>query len=228
MLDLSLELTEGTLTEGWGGTQHYFTFLDALALQYWTFPTISLTGDFEIEVKAHFTDPTDQWMMQDSTGTTSSDRLGINSSDAFVVACDATITNHGAIPASATSNLSTYVIKRIGTNVSVTINGTALTTLENTATLTLDNLGSWAKNSLYCTGYFSEFRIWDGGDRSTGTLERYFKLSDHPLKTTIYDTANGANDGSEVNLADGDTEVFRFTTDGTWENSSGSVVLTLP
>jgi hypothetical protein len=187
-----------------------------------------MTGDFEIEFKAHFTDVTNQWLMQDSTGTVSSDRLGINGSDAFVVDCNGTTSNHGSVPANATNNLSTYVIEKNGTDLSVTINGTALTTQTNAGSLTLDTFGAWAKNSLYATGYMSELRIWNSGNRSTGTLVRYYKFDDHPSATTAYNTANGASDGSENNIASGDTEIFTLNTDGEWENSDASVVLTLP
>jgi hypothetical protein len=112
------------------------------------------------------------------------------------------------------------VVKHVGTTASVSINnGTPATNtwaLDGNQDIAM--IGSRGGPVNFFDGIIRNLKIWTGGDRTTGTLARYYKLNEQ-TGTTITDFTGSGNDGSTVNITDSERDLFRLSPDGTqWIN----------
>lgn len=194
---------------GNGTTNRYFTTLDGVA-DYYTIPTVTLTGDFEIEFDFSLTDLTgNQCLISDGV-------IG----DAVWVRIDATnggidfkyggtvYTNDGQF--TADSKLHTLKIEKVSTTITIYYDGVVVNTQTSGGfsvdfiTAFLGSRGGATKN--FFNGVISEVKITDGTD-----LIRYYKIDeDLSATSTIIDSGSDGSNGTAVSI----TSSELFTLEG--------------
>jgi hypothetical protein len=103
--------------------------------------------------------------------------------------------------------------------ISLSIQGGSPVDENNAGTFIVDLVGSpWgaATSVPYFDGIIRNLKIWTGGDRTTGTLVRWYPLNENS-GTTAFDLIGG-QDGSTVNITDNERELFIKDGFGDWVN----------
>lgn len=206
MLDLNTGI--GVNSVGQGGEASFFTTLSAASGMYYSIPSITLSGEFEIEVEIALDDLVDEWLLSHSSDP-ANNRIGLNASSAFVIEMNNVLRNFGTVTSDMSAGeLSTVVITRDSSdNVTPYINGVSLGAQTLGEDFSIDAVGSWF-GSFYTSGIIRNLKIWTGGDRTTGTLARYYPINER-TGTVVRDLANG-QDGSTVNITDNERELFIY------------------
>ena len=203
-----------------GGEQFtWMTDLEAAGGMYYSIPGIALGGDdFEISGEFWTDDVTGTEYIVSGTATGNNEIvIRINGSNLEFLAYVGTTLQTACSVAFTANELHTFVAKYTGTTASLRINdGT-----EDTETWALNgsqNIVNIGRNSAgnYFDGIIRNIRIWTGGDRTTGTLARYYRL-DESSGIVIFDVASGQN-GSTVNITDDERELFLKDGFGDWVN----------
>ena len=215
----------------------YFTTLDGTA-DYYTIPTVTLTGDFEIEFDFSLTDLTgNQCLISDGV-------VG----DAVWVRIDATnggidfkyggtvYTNDGQF--TADSKLHTFKIEKVSTTITIYYDGVVVNTQTSGGfsvdfiTAFLGSRGGVTKN--FFNGVISDVKITDGTD-----LIRYYKIDeDLSATSTIIDSGSDGSNGTAVSITS--SELFtlegadwigaelvtngNFATDTDWTKGTGVTI----
>ena len=171
----------------------YFTTLDGAA-DYYTIPTVTLTGDFEIECQFSLTDLTGD-MVLFGDGATGFDYLRIDpvNGGLDIRYNNGFTSNDGQF--TADNKLHTASLKRVGGTVFAYYDGVQVNTRTVSTSFTVEMLGSRLNN--YLNGVISEVKITDGTD-----LIRYYKI-DEDLSTTstIIDSGSDGSNGTAVSIS---------------------------
>jgi len=167
----------------------YFTTLDGTA-DYYTIPTVSLAGDFEIEFDTTTVQTTTEVFLGNGTNT-----------DDFIASISGTSikVKIGGVDVStiaATFNdgkLHNIKVKRVGTTVTTYLDGVSIGSGTSANTFVIAKLGAYnAIAQLFHTGVLSEVKITDGTD-----LIRYYKI-DEDFSTTDVLTNSATTLGSDI------------------------------
>ena len=85
-------------------------------------------------------------------------------------------------------------------------------------------IGSNHDATLFNNGIIRNIKIWTGGDRTTGTLARFYPLNE-ATGTTIFDLSGNGQNGSTVNITDNERELYRLNSNGDWLNIDNVTVI---
>ena len=175
-------------------TSRYFTDLASVSAQYYTIPSIALSGDFEVEGKFTTVGASTQVLI----GSTTSHYVAQVSNN-WNVSISGVTSNFGSSVAEQDGKLHTYKLTRVGSTTEFFIDGVSRgTTGTQTGTFTLSNIGS--NPTFYWPGVLADVKIWKDGDRNTGTLKRFYKIDeDLSVTSTIKDYGSDGSDGTAIN-----------------------------
>ena len=192
--------------------QRYFTQINAAFGQRYEFPTVTLTGDFEVEFTAMLNSGhTDvaHILLGNKTDTsstvfvfTSNNQLRVrDSSGAYGV--DAGV-------AVKTGVLQSYLIKRVGSNVKAYVDGVLAVNFISTAAYVFDLIGTYSGYAYHTDGIISNVKITDNG-----TLVACYKLDENWISDSI--VVNSAPNASGPELWNDAPTVL-----GSWVDNSDS------
>jgi len=160
-------------------TSRYFTDLASVSAQYYTIPSIALSGDFEVEGKFTTVGASTQVLI----GSTTSHYVAQVSNN-WNVSISGVTSNFGSSVAEQDGKLHTYKLTRVGSTIEFFIDEVSRgTTGTQTGTFTLSNIGS--NPTFYWPGVLADVKIWKDGDRNTGTLVRDYPLNEDFSQTDI-------------------------------------------
>ena len=204
-----------------------FTTLDGVA-DYYTIPTVSLTGDFEIECQFSLTDLTAD-MVLFGDGATGFDYLRIDpiNGSLDIRYNNGFTSNDGQF--TADNKLHTASLKRVGGTVFAYYDGVQVNSRSVSTSFTVEMLGSRLNN--YLKGVLANIKITDGTD-----LIRYYKIDeDLSLGSTIIDSGSDGSNGTAISISS--SELFtlegadwigaelvtngNFATDSDWTKQAG-------
>ena len=198
---------------GNGTTNRYFTTLQSASSQYYNIPTVTLTGDFQIEVDFSLTSLTgDHCLIGDSTGQNTIRVDATNGGIDVFIGGVLTIVSDGSF--TADSKFNNMLFKRVGTTWTIEYNGVQIYT--NTIALSNFECSTISKRfgafPNYFNGVISEVKITDGTD-----LIRYYKLDeDLSATSTIIDSGSDGSNGTAISISS--SELFTLVGND-WEGS---------
>jgi len=217
---------------GNGTTNRYFTTLDGTA-DYYTIPTVTLTGDFEIEFEFTTIQTSFKYILGVTSGYLNYFAYR-GSTNAFEFKLDSgtlqTFTITGALN---DGKLNKGILKRVGGVTTLTSNGVVYSedALEtNSGTYVFDYIGTNVIEALW-NGTLSDVKITDGTD-----LIRYYKIDeDLSATSTIIDSGSDGSNGTAISITS--SELFTlegadwigaelivngsFSTDTNWTKAAG-------
>lgn len=211
----------------------YFTKLTAASTQYFSIPTITLIGDFEIEFSVTLTATADRSIFGSTNFTTTgfdgNTLIYVDDPDGleFVVGkADTTFDRYifGGNAVLRDGKLNTASIKRVGDQASARVNGAALGPLTVvTKDIVLEGLLGGG-DGRYVEGFLADVKIWTGGDRNTGVLTRHYRINEDGSTSAVVDHASG-EDGTRINMTSADSELFIRQANGNWLATDGSPLI---
>ena len=203
-------------------TCRFFTALNEID-QYYTIPTVTLTGDFEIEFKG-VNDGDSSIISAMGTSGDSLNRINLNNNNLSLPYRANGIEDSFALGMIATStNLTTINIKKIGDDFITSQDGVILETRTNATfaaeALTLDAIGQ-SNNRNYWNNVLADVKIFDHTVSITEPI-RYYKLDeDFSGTSTAIDSGIDGSHGTAVNIT---TSGDEYCLDGcTWDNGTNS------
>ena len=219
----------------------YFTELSAAGGMYYIIPNLSLDGteSFEIEVEIATTDTAIKNPLALFTDTAGEYfRLTYNFAGApNVVKVETSgFTPGNGIAIINDGDLHTINIHYNGSTNLITLSVDGLvdytTTHSSPSTLTrtfnvligAGKLTTSDSATNFLNGPIRNLRIWTGGDRTTGTLARFYPLNE-ATGTTIFDLSGNGQNGSTVNITDNERDLYRLNSDGNWLNIDNVTVI---
>jgi len=182
-----------------GGSTRYFTTLDGTA-DYFTIPTVTLSGDFEINLKFSTTATPSFQMLLGGNGSNYMAvrngnftlRLGGGTVHVFT---DATVNN---------GQFHNVVISRVGTTLNVTNNGNDLGDVTDSNTFVGAEIGAYAGGVFPFDGVIADVKITDAG-----TLIRNYPIDeDWDGTTTLIDYGADGSNGTAVSITSANAELF--------------------
>ena len=165
---------------GEGGVlTRYFTRLDPLLTQYYTIPTWTASGDFEIEFDC--TIPTvGCYFLAEKTSTSAVQRFGISASGRFFGLAD-TASLYGSV-FTPNSKLNHVIVRRESGVLTVDVDGVTYATQSSASTIMLDSFATPYAGSTtvpYLTGYIANVSLQTAGDN------RLYKLDENFGETSV-------------------------------------------
>lgn len=178
----------------------YFTTLDGLA-DYYTIPTVTLTGDFEIEFKVVLNNASDFAIFLGNT-TNSSYRFRLTTLGNVSIA-----SNTGTVtftsPLTLDGKLRTIKVSLVGNDFKLYQDNVLLDTVTDGTTaggqIVWTSIG--VQNGLnHFNGLISEVKIYDNS--VTTDLIRYYKIDENlALGTTIVDSGSDGSNGTAISIS---------------------------
>lgn len=201
---MSLSLGGATNGGGVAIASRNFTTIDAAGAQYWTIPTVTLTGDFCIDLDFALNDLTDNFIfISDSGADTDWFRI-----DAVNGGLDFRInnvfrSNDGQF--TADNKLHNVRLERVGQVVTAYYDGVSVNSVDapaNLGSISFARLGArGGVTPNYFSGVIANLKIYDAG-----VLVRNYAINEAD-PSSIADTANGQT-GTGVNITGSDSELF--------------------
>lgn len=221
MLDLNTNLNIGSIAPYRGGMQSWTTDLSAAGGMYYDIPALVVGTEFEIEGEFYNDDTTGTEYIVSGTAVGDDEIVvRVNGSNLEFLAYVGTTLQTACSVSFTADVLHTFVAKVTGTTASLIINGgtPSTQTWALDGNQDIDNIGRVSSGSFF-DGIIRNVKIWTGGDRTTGTLERFYKLNES-TGTTIrnFASTDGTGDGTTVNITDAERELYRQDADGNWIN----------
>ena len=186
-----------------GSESRNFTTLDAAGSKHYTFPTVTLTGDYKKSYLIYFTGSSMTF-----SGSTLNGNNRVNVTTNGVIqwrpenGTTQVVTPIQAIPENV---FSLVVVERIGSNGTITVNGVEeFNGAVPTGSCITSTIGSRSGSS-FSTGIIADVQIFDAGDRI-----RFYKIDetwDGPSTVLVDSGADGSN-GTAVNITPPDSETF--------------------
>ena len=194
---------------GGGGSsliKRYFTELASAGSQYYTIPSVTLSGDFEIEFDVY----------KSSFATTDSVLATVAGASADFIAIIASTgnihvktngTGIGFLTNPLIINKLNHVkVARVGGDITVTVNGIAETQTVGIADVTFDLIAAIGTPAFF-NGIVSNVKITDAG-----TLVRWYEIKETwaGASTTLNDRSGNAQHGTAVNITAADSQRYTF------------------
>ena len=192
--------------------QRFFTTLASAGSQHFTIPTVTLTGDFEIEWTDTISDDVNTFsIVGDSAGTDSiqsrpSGVIRIRIAASTVAFSTGNVTKDG--------KLHTRSIKLVGNDFIYTEDGTIVQTITDATaaanSFSVDAIGQ-NNGANFIDGIIANVKITDAG-----TLIRKYNIDEDWVgpSTVLRDSSGNGQNGTAVNITDADAELFTRQTDG--------------
>jgi hypothetical protein len=197
-----------------------YTELDAALSMYYTIPTATMTGDFEVELKAAF------------TGNSNSQALiGIADSSLDIVRLDnlstspvITVRFNGSqqninLSAVSAGIFNTYRIKKVGTTISAYLNDVLQGSASNglwSAPATLERIGN-VNTAEYFSGVLADVKIWN----ESATLIRDYPIDETWVSDLILiDNGTDGSNGTAVSITTANVSNM-----ASWQAADGSAIL---
>ncbi len=208
--------------------QRNFTTLASAGNKHYTVPEVSLTGDFEIEID--FTKVAGGIQaLCGQQGSGGSFLAFVNNSNILSVNINFTSQTYTMTDV-ADGKLHKLIGIRTSDQLEVFLDGVSLGSKTLAGTMTLGLIGANNAPSNFWNGILANLKIWDGGNRTTGTLIRNYKIDetwDGPSTVAVDSGSDGSN-GTAVNITSSDSENFNFdgsVSPNTWTNDGETIVL---
>lgn len=171
----ALRLAGATVSPVVTRNRNFLTFPAASAASVELKSAITLSGDFEIEIDQSKSVDTGATALFGSSGSFL--RLG---GDSYQYMINSNYVSTG-VTGTVDGTLTTVCFKRIGSTVSISENDTVIDSrTASTDDFVIEHIASRGSSGNHFNGILANFKVWAGGDRSTGTL-----LADFPLKETL-------------------------------------------
>ena len=214
---------------GNGTTNRYFSTLDGAA-DYYTIPTVTLTGDFEL---SFYTDSksVNKMLLSGGTGTSGLELFLANDNiqlyyEGVSVKTFTGYVNDGKL------NLNEFI--RVSNTLSYYVNGVFIDSYVLVGNVKIDTIGARTGGGLKLDGVISDVKITDGTD-----LIRYYKIDeDLSATSTIIDSGSDGSNGTAVSITS--SELFTlegadwigaelvvngdFATDSDWTKETGVTI----
>ncbi|APC46546.1 hypothetical protein [Alteromonas phage PB15] len=203
-----------------GAVSRYFTTFDAVAQSYILLSSdvgIPSSTDYEIEFDV-IPDGTTQVVIGKKEGVNPRVRILSNGDIQWEA------NNSGGTIVRTPSNLEVGKLNRVrlvksGLSTSIIVNGVQAGTQETVGidAANFNQLGR-AFNFPPSGGRVSDLKAWSGGDRDTGSLIFDMPINQNytPTNNTVIDLSGNGNNGTFVNVADGDSTLYTQNSDGDW------------
>jgi hypothetical protein len=116
-------------------------------------------------------------------------------------------------------------VKRAGSTVDITSSNGSSGQLSRSDDFVIEDIAvnMTVGSPGYVEGIIRNLKIWTGGDRTTGTLVRWYPLNENS-GTNAFDLIGG-QDGSTVNITDNERELFIKDGFGDWIAADGDPVI---
>lgn len=205
----------------------YFTDLVAAGGMYYQFSSpITLSGDFEIELRFATTGLSVQIILGDSHITA----YYFNISATLNVWVAGTERKFNFITDPRDGKLHNLIYKLTGNSLQVFIDGVSLGSKTIVPYLGANRFRLGNSNSATApfNGVLSDLKIWTNGDRNTGTLVVDCPVDEAAGVNTIANLANPANPLTRVNQPLSATELYTLNTATTpyqWENADKTKII---
>lgn len=212
-------------------TQRYFTDYSASLNSYDEFSTpITLSGDFDIEFKATLPDTVDNKYLGPNTDEAGKGGLfGVDADGSVIIRFNNTWYSLGTVPIDNQIHLLRLV--RSGSDISASIDGTLIGTQSFIT-------GDWVVNTIarsagssgfgYADTAPADLKIWDDGDRDTGTLVVDMPLDEPPEAPERINRADPLNNATRFNQPASQTEIYTLFTNvspNEWRNADNTKIL---
>lgn len=189
-------------------TSRYFTTVASSLSQHWTFPAVTLTGDYKQEVTVYFTGS----VIICIGNTSNFDSRFIVNANGSVSWRPTTLSNVEISPAASVpvNKLSVISVERIGSAGTIKVNGTTvLSDTVATGNCVVNGIG--ISSTLFSDGISANVKITDAG-----TLVRKYDMREDWVgpSTVLVDTSGNGQDGTFVNGSETDAELFTRNSDG--------------
>ncbi len=183
--------------------QRRFTPLASAGMQYYTIPTWTASGDFEIEFSFYYSDMGTISILGSSAS--GDDRIFISSGELSGVIGGASL--FAGRVAAPINELCIGSVRRVGVSVVLSVKGIDGATVATPNTLTIDRVGTNFFNN-YFNGYIANVSLQTAGDN------RLYKLDENFGETSVAVDSIGGNNGTAINIAE--SQLFTEVADG-WE-----------
>jgi hypothetical protein len=231
-LDYLAEMLDGASTgtpADPGVSDRYFTTFDSATSNNVVLDSeIQMTGAFEIQLTFQTEAGVGGTMFGSSSGLT--DYISVDIYNRLVARFDGSTRLLAALPSGTLgNNINTLVVTRDDSgNFTFTVNNQEITGASNYAgTVKLGKI-SGHKWGGHFTGVLANYKVWDGGDSSTGTLILDMPLDDGPYNGTYIDNSASANNGTAYDMVSTDVAIFTYDEDATpntWTDvATGTIV----
>jgi len=197
---------------GSGKRTRYFTELTAAGSQHYTIPTVTLTGDFEVEVEFSTTTTTNQILMGDSHAASYYFNFDVSKFTVWIAGIQHNYLHTAYTPHDGKLHKIKY--KLVGTSLELFLDDISLGSL-TVVPYTGSNsfvIGNSNANNAYFNGIISNVKITDAG-----TLVRQYDIKETWLNDLVlYDNVNDQH-GLAVNITSADAEKYSFdSVDQAW------------
>lgn len=210
-------------------TSRFFTEFLTSVNSHATFTnTITLSGDFEIEIQFSTTDVSGFPSL--FSGVTDGDEawgyIDI-SAEKVVIRLGGTSFTSSAPGTPNDGKINTAVFKRVSGNVTVSLNGNVGAAgfyLPDVSIVEIARRTTFG----YFNGFIANLKIWTGGDRNTGISLGFWSMDDAPTSSIFRDASGNGNDLIKQNIASGQTELLDLYTDvspNEWRNKDNTVII---
>jgi len=212
---------------GYYNSQRYFSTLDGS--NYFTIPTVTLSGDFEIEFDFSTTDNSvtklilGQALDDDYIALLDTDRIQISINDVSYTINQ--VYNDG--------KLHSIKVTRVGTTVTTYFDGVSIDTQTDSNNFIIEEIGSYKSGTVTFSGVIANVKITDAG-----TLIRNYPIDeDWDGTTTLIDYGADGSNGTAVSITSANAEQFTlvgadylgaelvvngdFATDSDWTKGTG-------
>jgi len=195
-----------------------FTTIAAAGGQYWTIPTVTLTGDFDIDLKVNLPLTLDQKFL----GGSIDDTLGWNASGNLEIKIGGSFSTFGV--AARDSKVHSFNYKRVGSTITCTLDGLLVGTIASSANFTIDFLARVPTHPTM-SGILSDVII-----SGVGIMPRIYRVDEDWVgpSAVLHDNSGDNQHGLAVNIGASDAELFtRFdnVSPNEFRNGDASVIL---
>ena len=209
--------------DGGGAETRYFIDLDSVLNSYYLYVTpVSFTGDFEHSIKGVLP-ALGGYLFSDNTVTTGEDRLAYDAAGKIWMTIGGTDSNSldGDVTPYIDGKLHLVLWKRVGTLVTVSIDGVIIFSTNVSGTLLIKAIGA-PRGAVTGIPYFDGILANPStSDNSGAPVTTTFKL-DRPTGNTEV-SVEGNNTLTYVNIPESNIELYTLTDDG-WENNNTFIV----
>lgn len=200
-------------------TRNFTTFVSAGSKQV-TFATKSFSGDFNVNIDISCATSTAFQALVSGGASAGQMEVFLNNTGVvfFFIAGTTLITGTISVDDSKLNNIR---VARVGTTITLFINGVADGTTSNSDTLSLDTIGARSGGSFFSDCIIANVDL---------NGERIYKLDETWAgpSTVAVDTGSDGSNGTAVNITTADSENFTFdgsVSPNTWTNDAKTIVI---
>lgn len=191
--------------------ERFFTILKSASSEHYTIPTVTLTGDFEVELSASTTSTSLQSAI--SGGVAAGDlEIHISAAGVVLVVIAGVTVITGTVVVND-DKINVLKVTRVGSTITLLVNGVTDGTASDSATLTMDSIGQRTGGTLFFDGIIFDVKVTDAG-----ALVRDYAIDEDWAgpSTVLVDSSTSGQDGTAVNITTVDAEFFIKEGSITW------------